>query len=303
MAKLNSDDPLYDKDVVNLRTLNSALKKVEDSTLTKILQKFKDETLANNDTLFAEDARLGENGGVVYSGGTDLYDIFRRKDYRIVESFDYNDENIISLNVEGENLEILINKFNDLLIKGDLNVEGDIKHGGESLEDIFVKKEDFLQKEFKEVFVETSTPRLYNFNETPDGIRVDFTSEVFYGSEIIFLNGLMQRKELDYEVIDGEQIFIRFSNPPQSEDLINIYGVKFLEPQENLEFIDKETPEGEIDGINKIFLLNNKPKTNSEHVYLNGLLQDSDDYTIEENKITFNIAPFIGSKIKCTYRY
>jgi len=67
--------------------------------------------------------------------------------------------------------------------------------------------------------------------------------------------------------------------------------------------IDKEKPSGDIDGVNANFTLNFNPIPGSEHVFLNGLLQDEeDDYTIEYNIITFNESPSIGMKIKCTYR-
>ena len=68
--------------------------------------------------------------------------------------------------------------------------------------------------------------------------------------------------------------------------------------------VNKETPVGSIDGVNSVFILAHVPVDNSEHVYLNGLLQDSDygsDYTMDGNKITFVQPPFQGSKIKCTY--
>lgn len=67
--------------------------------------------------------------------------------------------------------------------------------------------------------------------------------------------------------------------------------------------IDKEKPNGIIDGINNNFILNNNPIPGSEHIYLNGLLQDDeDDYQIEYNTIIFNEPPSIGMKIKCSYR-
>lgn len=68
--------------------------------------------------------------------------------------------------------------------------------------------------------------------------------------------------------------------------------------------INKEIPTGLINSVNKIFTLTYEPLKNSEHIYLNGLLQDGDantDYTIVGNKITFLDAPFTGSKIRCTY--
>lgn len=67
--------------------------------------------------------------------------------------------------------------------------------------------------------------------------------------------------------------------------------------------IDKEKPNGVIDGVNNNFILNNNPIPGSEHIYLNGLLQDDeDDYQIEYNTIIFNEPPSIGMKIKCSYR-
>ena len=68
--------------------------------------------------------------------------------------------------------------------------------------------------------------------------------------------------------------------------------------------INKEIPSGLINSVNKVFILSYEPLKNSEHIYLNGLLQDGDadtDYTIVGNKITFLDAPFTGSKIRCTY--
>lgn len=67
-------------------------------------------------------------------------------------------------------------------------------------------------------------------------------------------------------------------------------------------FVDKETPIGITNDDNKIFELSSEPVFNSEHVYLNGLLQDSDDYTLDGNYIIFNEPPMYNSKIKCSYR-
>ena len=48
-------------------------------------------------------------------------------------------------------------------------------------------------------------------------------------------------------------------------------------------YIDKEIPSGLIDGINDIFELSSDPIPNSEHLFLNGLLNDS--LSIIYNKI------------------
>ena len=67
--------------------------------------------------------------------------------------------------------------------------------------------------------------------------------------------------------------------------------------------IDKELPDESLDGVNATFLLNNNPIPGSEHVYLNGLLQDEvDDYSINYNTILFNEPPLSGMKIRCSYR-
>jgi hypothetical protein len=68
--------------------------------------------------------------------------------------------------------------------------------------------------------------------------------------------------------------------------------------------VNKEKPIGLINGVNKVFLLLFEPVKNSEHLYLNGLLQDSDintDYAIVGNIITFYDAPMPGDKIRCSY--
>jgi hypothetical protein len=68
--------------------------------------------------------------------------------------------------------------------------------------------------------------------------------------------------------------------------------------------VNKEIPVGAIDGVNKTFILSYEPLENSEHLYLNGLLQDSDDdtdYTIVGNRIVFVDPPMEGSKLRCSY--
>lgn len=59
-------------------------------------------------------------------------------------------------------------------------------------------------------------------------------------------------------------------------------------------FVDKEVPTGVINGVNVTFTLASTPQVGSEHVFLNGELQNpggSNDYTISGSTITFNVAP------------
>jgi phage-related tail fiber protein len=69
-------------------------------------------------------------------------------------------------------------------------------------------------------------------------------------------------------------------------------------------FVDKETPSGTVNGSNAAFTLANTPISGSEHVYLNGLLQEGggEDYTLSTATITFVAAPLTGSRIRVTYR-
>jgi hypothetical protein len=70
-------------------------------------------------------------------------------------------------------------------------------------------------------------------------------------------------------------------------------------------FVDKETPSGSINGSNTAFTLANTPTAGSEHVYLNGVLQDvgaGNDYTISGATITMLSAPLTGEKIRVSYR-
>jgi hypothetical protein len=85
------------------------------------------------------------------------------------------------------------------------------------------------------------------------------------------------------------------------ELLIFLVGDK---PNE-IKFVDKEKPNGLIDGVNKIFELNKTPIPGSEHVFLNGILQDSGvefDYILDEKIIIFNEAPLENMRIICSYR-
>ena len=68
-------------------------------------------------------------------------------------------------------------------------------------------------------------------------------------------------------------------------------------------FSDKEIPEGIKNGINKRFRLMNPPEFNSEHLFLNGVLQDGDgcDYVIHGNILTLKMAPSGSDKLLCTY--
>lgn len=71
------------------------------------------------------------------------------------------------------------------------------------------------------------------------------------------------------------------------------------------DFVDREIPAGDVDGVNDAYVLDFAPIAGSEHVYLNGLLQDvgaGNDYTISGDTITFEAPPLSGDKIRVSYR-
>lgn len=70
-------------------------------------------------------------------------------------------------------------------------------------------------------------------------------------------------------------------------------------------FVDKEIPSGSINSSNVTYTLANTPTAGSEHVYLNGTLQESgagNDYTISGAVITYLSAPLTGEKLRVSYR-
>ena len=87
-------------------------------------------------------------------------------------------------------------------------------------------------------------------------------------------------------------------------DWTELYLVGVNEKQSDYSYSDKEIPDGPIDGINHIFTLSHAPILNSEHIYLNGLLQEIDfDYVINDEEIAFIDPPLSGMRIRCSYRY
>jgi len=71
-------------------------------------------------------------------------------------------------------------------------------------------------------------------------------------------------------------------------------------------FIDKEIPSGNVDGVNKTFELSYNPDENSEKVYINGVLlvnENNEDYEIQDNILIFNESVPEGVNITVSYRY
>jgi hypothetical protein len=149
--------------------------------------------------------------------------------------------------------------------------------------------------------------KLFSNKEIPvgsiDGVNTTYTlsNEPILGSDHIYLNGvLIEDKDNDY-FISGS--LITFSNPllPGMKLRCTYY---YQDSSPVKVFKDKELPSGSLNGSNTIFTLQYTPVDGSEHVYLNGVLQESGgDYNISSSVITFIDAPLSTMKLRCTYYY
>lgn len=81
-----------------------------------------------------------------------------------------------------------------------------------------------------------------------------------------------------------------------------VAGTDYISPAG---FIVRETPGGTINGSNVTFTLANTPISNTEMVYLNGILLEpgaGNDYTISGSTITMLSAPATGDRLKANYQ-
>ena len=98
--------------------------------------------------------------------------------------------------------------------------------------------------------------------------------------------------------VDNQDVYYKLKNVEWTGELTDWAELSLVA------FADREEPFGIVDGINKNFILEFLPKQNSEHIYLNGLLQESGyDYTMDHNMSIFDEAPLEGMRIRCSYRY
>jgi len=122
------------------------------------------------------------------------------------------------------------------------------------------------------------------------------------GTEHIYLNGLLQEKGVNADYILTDTT-LTFAYSPLENSLIQCtYKYSIAPPVRVLSY--KEIPQGNINGTNTDFILDFSPVENSEHVYLNGLLQEKNiDYIVEGKNLIFNIPIRFGNKLTCTYYY
>jgi len=150
--------------------------------------------------------------------------------------------------------------------------------------------------------------KIFVNKETPSG-SIDGVNTIYVlehtptlGSEHLYLNGLLidSRSSTDYSISGS---IITFDQPLLPGMKLNC-TYYYVDNTPVKVFKDKETLSGVIDGINKVFTLQYPPVEDSEHIYLNGLLQESGingDYQVSDSTITFKEAPPTDTNLRCTY--
>lgn len=142
----------------------------------------------------------------------------------------------------------------------------------------------------------------------PDGKTEVFqlSSTPLFGTLKVFLNGILQKEsvelvkksEYNYDfTLDNNVITFAFT-PDDISDIQCIY-LKQLYVR-----ITNEIPIGSIDGNNNLYKLGSPPESDSEQIFLNGMLQRKDiDYTIEKDTVIFIQSPLKGSIIISNYKF
>lgn len=99
---------------------------------------------SQNNSLYTQNARLAENSGIIYSAGTNLYNIFAPIGSGggvdvFTNSLSYNSllNKITLTKSDSSTIDLVINEFEDLTINGDLEVSGVLTSGSTDLYDIF----------------------------------------------------------------------------------------------------------------------------------------------------------------------
>ena len=150
-----------------------------------------------------------------------------------------------------------------------------------------------------------------NVNGLPEASSVT-TTELGYVSGVTSsiqtqLDGKLTETLTDGNILVGDATNVASSVTMSGDATISNTGVLTISSDftKNADFVDRETPSGTIDGANTTFTLANTPVAGSEHVYLNGLLQEDgagNDYTISGDTITYLSAPQSGDTLRVSYR-
>jgi hypothetical protein len=207
---------------------------------------------------------------------------------------------VTAINIPPDMMEMVMNASNILynLTSSVSKIDRSLNTQNKQIEDLSSTSKAL--NSFK-IFVNKETP-----SGSIDGINTTYTltHSPTPGSDHLYLNGILieDGSSTDYNISSS---IITFSEPLlNGSKLLCTYYYADETPLKI--FKDKEIPSGSINGINKVFNLQYLPVDNSEHLYLNGVLQengDGNDYVISDSTITFKEAPPINTKLRCTYYY
>lgn len=104
--------------------------------------------------------------------------------------------------------------------------------------------------------------------------------------------------------VNGGEFYYKLKNIEWTGEITDWDEVYFQTSlKQDIIYVDKEIPSGIANDDNKVFELVSVPTNKSEHVYLNGLLQDAgEDYIVSGKYIIFTEPPMVNSRIRCSYR-
>jgi hypothetical protein len=145
-------------------------------------------------------------------------------------------------------------------------------------------------------------------NQNPASLLLEVGAFRAFEGTIEELNNLPQDKRkagMLTSILGGTEFYVLKTQPWTYTDA-DWEQVTITRKSIEIKFADREILAGTVDGVNAIFDMQFTPILGSEHIFLNGMLQESGldyDYICTEKQITFNEAPPINSLIRCSYRY
>lgn len=162
----------------------------------------------------------------------------------------------------------------------------------------------------------TTTGTLYAFAdaETPtgtvNGANPSFTvvnTPQPAASLALYRNGVLMKPGVDF-TLSGNTVTFAAASIPQTGDLLTAnYRYGTSSPTTAANFVDAETPIGNVDGSNTSYVLAQAPSpAASLQLYRNGILmKQGSDYSVNDKVVTFVTAsvPQTGDLLQASYRY
>lgn len=142
-----------------------------------------------------------------------------------------------------------------------------------------------------------------------DGVNMIFTLEHRpnpTNSLMFFVNGVLQIQGESYDYILDDDTVIMLTAPNENSNIVATYTYQEM-PAVGANTMWMEIPDGDVDGVNTVFTLQNSPHPASALMfYVNGVLQiqgTNYDFLSSDNLVILNAAPVAGSNLTATYPY